>query len=256
MQPSQESVAALANARQTALEESLDATLTRWRSESSELEHNGTYPWLVSRIASQRVLEIGCGFGASTAALVQGGKSVFVLDNRMDCLEATRLRVPEAMYGMADVHHYDERLLEDLRAFAPEAVVCWLAGAPADSLPRDVPAAYAVMQHRLVLQQAVIRLAARLDSVQCIHLADRTAFPWHMKDAGRQTMVRMISSILPADIPFSLVESDVHFRKIDATTRAATAATLKGVQPVVGEATLKRGHNVSSGLEIKHGTRS
>ena len=227
----------------SALHEPLTATLARWQAESAALARSGVYTWLASRVPGPRVLEIGCGFGASTSALAKAGKSVFALDNRMDCLEATRTIVPQAMYGMADVHHYDDRLLEDLRQFAPDAVVCWLAGAPADALPRDVPEAYAVMQHRLVLQQSVVRLAACLDTVQTVHLADRTAFAWKMKDTGRQTMVRMLTSAVVSDTPFDVVETDVQFRKLEGGPGYSTALAMPGVVPVIGEATLKRRHN-------------
>ena len=229
------------DAAQTALVEPLEATLARWREESSLLEHDGVYAWLCGRIAGMRVLEIGCGFGASTAALISAGKTVFALDNRLDCLQATQQRIPDATYGIADVHHYDARLLDDLKTFAPDAVVCWLAGAPAESLPRDVPAAYAVMQHRLHLQQSVLRLAASLDSVQTVHLADRTAFPWKMKDAGRQTMMRLIETVVIAGAPFSLSAADVQFRKLTMPLSAPRASgALQGVIRVIGEATLKR----------------
>jgi SAM-dependent methyltransferase len=229
-----------------ALEEPLVATLDRWRSESSVLDRAGVYDWLTARITADRVLEIGCGFGLSTAALARGGKQVFALDNRLDCLEATQVRVPEATLGMADIMHYDDRLIGDLEAFEPRAVVCWLAGAPADALPRDVPAAYAVMQHRLQLQNAVIRMASRLASVQTVHLADRTAFPWKMKDAGRKTMAGMIVSAVIAESPFTLDETNVHFRKLEGVDMVVKpGAALAGVVPVVGEATLKRRHNVS-----------
>lgn len=227
---------------QAALNEPLDATLARWQAESLQLERAGLYDWLANRIPGQRVLEIGCGFGASTAALIKRGKTVFALDNRMDCLTATQQRMPEATYGVADVHHYDERLVDDLQAFAPDAVVCWLAGAPAESLPREVPAAYAVMQHRLVLQQAVVRLAARLESVRTVHLADRTAFPWKMKDTGRQTMAKMIETTVIVDAPFTLTDADVQFRKIPESNSVETTA-LQGVVPVIGEATLTRTQN-------------
>lgn len=232
---------------QAALDEPLAETLIRWQTESAQLERAGVYDWLAHRIVGQRVLEIGCGFGLSTAALNKAGKTIFALDNRMDCLEASRQRVPDAIYGVADVHHYDERLLDDLRDFAPDVIVCWLAGAPADALPRDVPAAYAVMQHRLALQQAVVRLGTALPTVQAIHLADRTAFPWKMKDAGRQTMARMIGAAVILDAPFVLSETDVQFRKMEesVTQRVAAAGAAPGVVPVVGEATLKRRHNPS-----------
>ena len=232
---------------QAALDESLADTLVRWQAESAQLERAGVYDWLAHRIVGQRVLEIGCGFGLSTVALAKAGKAVFALDNRMDCLEASRQRVPDAIYGVADVHHYDERLLDDLRDFAPDAIVCWLAGAPADALPRDVPPTYAVMQHRLVLQQAVVRLGTVLSSVQSIHLADRTAFPWKMKDAGRSTMARMIRAAVILDAPFALNDADVQFRKMDepVSQRVAASGAPRGVVPVVGEATLKRSHNPS-----------
>lgn len=228
-----------------AMNEPLEATLVRWRDESAALARSGVYSWLIERVPGTRVLEIGCGFGASTSALMKAGKSVFALDNRMDCLEATRAQVPEAIYGLADVHHYDDRLLEDLNQFAPDAVVCWLAGAPADALPRDVPEAYAVMQHRLVLQQAVVRLAGRLDSVQTVHLADRTAFAWKMKDTGRQTMVRMLTSAVLVDTSFSVAEADVQFRKLEGVLNTSAAQALPGFVPVIGEATLKRRHNAA-----------
>ncbi len=229
----------------SALEEPLAATLLRWQTEADALERAGIYDWLAGRVQGLRVLEIGCGFGHSTASLVRAGKTVFALDNRMDCLEAARQRTADATYGMADVHHYDDRLLDDVRSFAPEAVVCWIAGAPAEALPKDVPPTYAVMQFRLMLQQAVVELASCIDSVRTIHLADRTAFPWKMKDAGRQTMTRLITTAVILDRPYALAESDVQYRKISDSQRISVPGTrsMQGVVPVVGEATLKRRHN-------------
>lgn len=234
-----------AGSERASLDEPLAVTLARWETEAGELAHAGVYDWLVSRVPGSRVLEIGCGFGYSSLAIARGGKQLFALDNRMDCLEATQKKIPEALYGLADVQHYDERLLGDLNDFAPDAVVCWLAGAPADALPRDVPPAYAVMQHRLALQQAVVRLAYRLPSVQSVHLADRSAFPWKMKEAGRQTLAKMITTAVILDMPFVVSEANVQFRKIDDGAMLLNAASgpLRGIVPVVGEATLKRVHN-------------
>lgn len=231
------------------LDEPLATTLQRWRAESEDLERLGVYDWLTHRVDSDRVLEIGCGFGVSTAALVRGGKRVFALDSRMDCLEATQRVAPQATLGVADVHHYDERLVADLQAFCPQAVVCWLAGAPASALPRDVPAQYAVMQYRLQLQQAVMQLATRLPTVRTVHLADRTAFPWKMKDAGRKTMAGIITAAVIGEAPFTLSEADVQYRKIELTAHAAQRAKpladrgLANLVPVIGEATIKRRHN-------------
>lgn len=227
-----------------ALQEPLDQTLERWREEAAVFVREGAYDWLASRIPGQRILEIGCGFGASTAALKNAGKNVFALDNRMDCLETTRDKVDGLMLGLADVRYYDERLLADLNEFAPDAVVCWMAGAPADDLPRDVPPTYATMQHRLDLQRAVVALASRLPTAHTLHLADRTAFPWKMKDAGRQTWFRMLQAAVIPGSAFTLDEKDIVFRKLTLGQPIPGSSALAGVVPVLGEASFKRGHNV------------
>ena len=237
------SVQASAGSGEAALQEPLDQTLERWREEAAGLAREGAYGWLVSRVPGKRILEIGCGFGASTAALKHAGKDVFALDNRMDCLEATRDKVDGLMLGLADVRHYDERLLADLNEFAPDAVICWLAGAPAEDLPRDVPTTYATMQHRLDLQRAVVALASRLVTVRSVHLADRTAFPWKMKDAGRQTWSRMLQAAVVAGSAFTLDEKDIEFRKLTLGRSIPGSSVLTGVVPVLGEASFKRGHN-------------
>jgi len=222
------------------LTETLSETLSRWSSESTALERQGIYDWLATRVPTRRVLEIGCGFGASTAVLHRHGKSVFALDNRMDCLEAARARVPDAVFGLADVGQVHEMLVADLKAFAPEALVLWMAGAPADALPQSVPAAQAVMQYRLAFQRAAVALAAQVPTITTVHLADRTAFPWQMKDAGRETMAAVIRKAVIADAPFTLDVDDVQFRKLALPVSLSRHAMPAGIVPVLGEATLRR----------------
>jgi len=226
----------------TALQESLADTLARWSSESADLEKQGAYDWLCGRLDSgvTRVLEIGCGFGDSTLALSRHGYSVFVLDNRMACLEATRDRVPSAQYGLVDVAQIPELLLNDLNDFAPQAMVLWLAGAPADSLPAHVPAHVAVMQYRLAVQNAAVTLAAHVSSITSVHLADRTAFPWQMKHAGRETMAQLIQSAVINTLPFSLTAADVQFRKLTLPSNLGRHAAPGGLTAVLGDARLLR----------------
>lgn len=226
--------------KQTALEEPIADTLTRWSAEATDLDKQGAYDWLCGRIKAERVLEIGCGFGQSTMALSRHGKVVFALDNRMDCLEATRDRVPDATYGLADVGQVHESLVQDLIEFAPEAMALWIAGAPADSLPRNVPEQYAVMQYRLAFQKAAVSLAGRVQSIRTIHLADRTAFPWAMKDAGRETMTQLINTSVIGNSPFKLEALNVQFRKLNAPLTSMQHSLPGGMVPVLGEATLMR----------------
>ena len=226
--------------KQTALGEPIADTLARWSSEAADLEKQGAYDWLCERVSAERILEIGCGFGHSTLALSRHGKKIFALDNRMDCLEAARDRVPDATYGLADVGQVHESLVADLVVFAPQAMVLWIAGAPADSLPRNVPEQYAVMQYRLAFQKAAVSLAAKVPSIQTIHLADRTAFPWAMKDTGRETMAQLINASVIGSTPFKLDATNVQFRKLNAPLTSVRHALPAGMVPVLGEATLMR----------------
>ncbi len=227
-------------AKKSALEESLADTLARWSTEAADLEKQGAYDWLCSRVTADRVLEIGCGFGHSTAALAKHGKTLFVLDNRMDCLEATRARVPEATYGLADLRQVHELLIQDLNEFAPQAMVLWIGGAPADGLPRDIPEQYAVMQYRLEFQKAAVALAGQIASIRTIHLADRTALPWSMKDAGRQTMMQLLTTSVIGSAPFGISLPNVQFRKLSHPALSARHAMPGNMVPVLGEATLER----------------
>ena len=224
----------------TALDEPLVDTLNRWSAEAADLEKQGAYDWLCDRVRADRVLEIGCGFGHSTVALAKHGKTLFALDNRMDCLEAARERVPDATYGLADIRQVHELLIKDLNEFAPQAMVLWIGGAPADALPKDIPEQYAVMQYRLSFQQAAVALAGQIDSIQTIHLADRTMLPWSMKDAGRQTMLQMIATSVIDRAPFSVSLPNVQFRKLSLPAASMPHAMPGNMVPVLGEATLER----------------
>gem|GEM_PF-712456 len=223
-----------------AFEEPIEETLARWLSESTDLDKQGAYDWLCKRLNAGRVLEIGCGFGHSTAALNRHGKVVFSLDNRMDCLEAAREKVPEATFGLADIGRVNEFLIQDLIEFAPEAMVVWIGGAPADSLPKNIPPQYAVTHYRLSFQHAAVSLAGQVESIRTVHLADRTAFPWAMKDMGRKTMAQLITNSVIGNSPFRVDQSNVQFRKLSLPDTINHHAMLGGIVPVLGEATLER----------------
>ena len=224
----------------SALAEPIADTLVRWSTEALDLDKQGAYDWLCGRVKAERVLEIGCGFGYSTAALSRHGKRVFALDNRMDCLEAAQALVPEATFGLADIRQVHELLIQDLAEFAPQAMVLWIAGAPAEALPRDVPEQHAVMQYRLAFQQAAVALAGQVSSIHTVHIADRTAFPWAMKDAGRETMAQLITTAVIGASPFRVTPADVQFRKLHVPAMSVQQGIPAGIVPVLGAATLHR----------------
>ena len=125
-------------------------------------------------------------------------------------------------------------------AVYPAAMVLWIAGAPAEALPRDVPEQHAVMQYRLAFQQAAVALAGQVSSIHTVHIADRTAFPWAMKDAGRETMAQLITTAVIGASPFRVTPADVQFRKLHVPAMSVQQGIPAGIVPVLGAATLHR----------------
>lgn len=191
-----------------------------WLAEGEAYARRGDYDWMAALVPGRRVLEIGCGVGFGTAALVRRGLAVLALDSLEECLAATRMRLGEAGAGVAlhmlEVTALEERDRAALAAFAPDSVVCWLMGAPAETtgaLPSD--AGQAVATYREKVHRAVAELAAALPSVRALHFVDRTAIPWQAKDIGRDTLVRYHLGKTLVDLPFVADRRHALYRKLE-----------------------------------------
>lgn len=195
-----------------------------WQSEGERYARNGDYEWMAGLLNAQRVLEIGCGVGFGTAALLRRGLAVLALDTLPECLAATAERVRDFSTAEFSLLRADLVTLNDadhaaIAAFAPDAVVCWLMGAPSDMTgATHSDAGQAVADYRERLQRLVAELAASLPTVKTLHYVDRTAIPWAAKDIGRDTLVRYHVSNTLIDLPFLVERRHALFRKLDGNT--------------------------------------
>ena len=64
-----------------------------WEAEGQAYVRRGDYEWMASLVPGKRVLEIGCGVGFATQALVRRGLTVLSIDSLPECLEITRQRL-------------------------------------------------------------------------------------------------------------------------------------------------------------------
>jgi SAM-dependent methyltransferase len=220
-----------------------------WEKEGAEYVRRGDYDWMASLVPGQRVLEIGCGIGFGTAALIKRGLTIFAIDTLPECLEATRQRLAETdvteasgqlMLQQMDVTALTEPDLKVLHAFAPDVVVCWLMGAPAETTGatrRD--AGNAVATYRERIHRAVAELTVRLPEVKALHLVDRTAIPWQAKDLGRDTLVRYHLGKTLLDLPFKAVRADALYRKLgeNMADLAANLAEIRRSNPMLKSVT-------------------
>ena len=221
--------------------------LAYWVAEGEVYLRSGDYEWMAGLVPGKHVLEIGCGAGFATQALLARGLAVLALDSLPECLDATRQRVdsPSLQLMIGDVMALTPAQQAQIVAFAPDTVVCWLMGAPA-----EVPGAAAgdggraVVAYREKTHRAVAELAASLPSVTALHLVDRTAIAWQAKDIGRDTLVNYHTTKTLLNLPLTAERRHALYRKLD-TAGAALASrkmhpALKGAVPTLASLLVER----------------
>lgn len=219
-----------------------------WEAEGESYVRRGDYDWMASLVPGRRVLEIGCGLGFATGALAARGLSVLALDSLDECLEATRQRVEgrDVTLLRADVEALDAAQRAVIEAFAPDTVVCWLMGAPAETTgARPADGGQAVAAYREKVHRAVAELAASLPGVRALHIVDRTAIPWQAKDIGRDTLVRYHAGKTLLDLPFAAERRNALYRKledkvVDMAHLRKSHPSLKSVVPTLASLLAER----------------
>ncbi|NJD25487.1 MAG: class I SAM-dependent methyltransferase [Betaproteobacteria bacterium] len=217
--------------------------LAYWHDEGEVLARQGDYAWMAEQLPGQRVLEIGCGPGWGTAAMLGRGVAVMTVDNLDECLAETRERCPGANLQLlaADIETLAAGHLAAIAAFAPDTVACWLMGAPADVTSAAAgDGGKAVAAYRERIHRRTAELAASLASVRWLHLVDRTAMAWQAKDIGRDTLIRYHGATTLAGLPFAAHRAGALYRKLAATRPAAAHPALRGMTPVLASLLAER----------------
>ncbi|MDR0776572.1 MAG: class I SAM-dependent methyltransferase [Azonexus sp.] len=215
-----------------------------WQDEGERYARHGDYAWMASLVPGRRVLEIGCGPGFSTQALAARGLAVLALDALPECLAATQARVAGADVTLlaADLAALTEVQRGQIAAFAPNTVVCWLMGAPAETTgAQAADAGQAVVAYREKMHRLVAELAASLPTVRALHLVDRTVIPWQAKDIGRDTLVGYHLGKTLRDLPFTTERRQALYRKLEDTApNRGQHPALKGAVPTLASLLAER----------------
>ena len=224
--------------------------LAYWKNEGESYVRRGDYEWMAAQVPGQRVLEIGCGLGFGTQAMVGRGLAVLAIDTLPECLAATLERLGDTGNGVtfvqADIAALDAEHQAVIAAFAPDTVVCWLMGAPADTTGAAAgDGGQAVVAYRESVHRQVAELAACLPAVRWLHLVDRTAMPWQAKDIGRDTLVRYHLGKTLLDLPFVAQRGNALYRKLEGSALEMAQLrraypSLKGVVPTLASLMAER----------------
>lgn len=202
--------------------------LAYWQDEGASYARRGDYEWMAAQLGGQRILEIGCGPGYGTQALVARGLAVMAVDTLPECLAETRQRMAGqagsgadgVAYVEADVGALEPGQRNAIAEFAPDTVVCWLMGAPASATGAVAgDSGQAVVAYREAVHRRVAELAAALPSVGALHFVDRTAIAWQAKDIGRDTLVRYHMDKTLRGLPFVAMRDGARYRKLEGSAQ-------------------------------------
>ncbi len=88
--------------------------LKGWSNDSQSILDKGLYQWMVSQLDPnhQRVLEIGCGIGNSTLALLKSGKKLISIDENYYCIEHTRKLIEKNGFKVITINDRLDRKLD------------------------------------------------------------------------------------------------------------------------------------------------
>lgn len=219
-----------------------------WETEGAAYVRHGDYDWMAALVPGKRVLEIGCGLGFGTQALANRGLAVLAIDTLDECLAASQQKTEgqAVSFLLADVCSLNEVQRQTISDFAPDGVVCWLMGAPADTTgATQHDGGQAVAAYRESVHRKVAELAASLPAVKTLHLVDRTAIPWQAKDIGRDTLVRYHSGKTLLDLPFVADRRNALYRKlgdnvVDMVPMRRPHPALKSVVPTLASLLVER----------------
>lgn len=222
--------------------------LVYWETEGAAYVRHGDYDWMAALVPGKRVLEIGCGLGFGTQALANRGLAVLAIDTLDECLAASQQKTEgqAVSFLLADACSLNDVQRQSISDFAPDGVVCWLMGAPADTTgATQHDGGQAVAAYRESVHRKVAELAAGLPSVQTLHLVDRTAIPWQAKDIGRDTLVRYHSGKTLLDLPFLADRRNALYRKlgdnvVDMAPMRRPHPALKSVVPTLASLLVER----------------
>lgn len=87
-----------------------------WEVSSSHLNDQGCYAWMAGELGAEgRVLEIGCGTGLSTLALVNAGYRVVSIDENPACIKKASARLEAAGFSVSVQLRGEERVVAGAR---------------------------------------------------------------------------------------------------------------------------------------------
>ena len=137
----------------------------KWNINAEHFPNNNSYLWMCSKINSYKtVLEIGCGTGQSTLALLKNGHRVIAIEKNLSCIDAAKTLIGNSGYKVESIENSEndfdaliinKDLLESedyIKQYSFDIVICLNVGSYWD---RDMAKYYSIpmLRYGLTLEQ-------------------------------------------------------------------------------------------------------
>lgn len=166
----------------------------QWNISAKYFYDKGYYSWMADKLSGYKnVLEVGCGTGYSTLALVEKGYKVIAIDKNVECLNRAKKLLSEKGYTNGEVAFIEGDIAENLirdelvKQFEFDVVICWNIGTYWDkqTLQSYIPymneygltAQQIVMNPKSSYSELIIWETCRLAKAKGVasHIVDRAA---------------------------------------------------------------------------------
>jgi 2-polyprenyl-3-methyl-5-hydroxy-6-metoxy-1,4-benzoquinol methylase len=214
---------------------------TEWERSAAAFSSAGHYKWMSKQLGkSERVIEVGCGSGASTEALLNDGRYVLAIESNRHCADLALQRLKEKGISAEEITveqlsqlplSEEARLqivvadvlslaIDQISSGTFDAIVCWMTGTHPHHISQALNKPYTALEksdmalYRSNIQERCYELGTRvLKSEGVVHVVDRAAIrSWSDKDWMREELVKLHRSM--ADTKYHLDKSDCYVRRI------------------------------------------
>lgn len=214
---------------------------TEWERSAAAFSSAGHYKWMSEQLGkAKRVIEIGCGSGASTEALLNDGRYVLAIESNRQCANLALQRLKEkgifadeiTIEQLSQLPPSQEAKLQivvadvlslDFDQISPgtfDAIVCWMTGTHPHHISHALNKSYTSLGqndmalYRTTIQDRCYELGTHvLKSEGVVHVVDRAAIrSWSDKDWMREELVKLHRSM--AGSRYHLDKADCYVRRI------------------------------------------
>ncbi|EPJ77236.1 hypothetical protein CFII64_24149 [Pseudomonas sp. CFII64] len=234
---------------QTSLLMTPDQYADQWAINSQSYNAEGYYHWMSDQLGSiKTVVEIGCGCGNGTLALVQNGRRVVVIEPNAKAIELTANNLTGAGLSVlvsqerasidsmeqqgtnvvivqGDI--FDSKLNQLLGGLNFDAIACWLIGAEPERIAEHIgksleafvapdTAVYRERLHRRCFELG--RLCLKIDG--CVQMVDRQGIgSWSEKDYAREHFAGLYSRLAGDD--YLIEKTDVMLKRMHSAMQTS-----------------------------------